>query len=100
MEADKELQKLRIELSFAYGQIDKYRELVKTYELRIMKPKVYVAMHNPMIHESTYGIISIHETRKMAEMAMEFDKAETIKENGEEYCSCMAWAVFEVELLD
>ena len=55
-------------------------------------------MCNPMIHESCYGVISIHETRKGAEIAMEFDKSETIKEEGEEYCDCMRWEVFEMEV--
>jgi len=36
--------------------------------------KVYAAMYNPMIHESTWGIISLHETRKGAEMALSFHK--------------------------
>ena len=41
---------------------------------------VFVALYNPMIDESSFGIISIHKTRKGAEMAMEFHKEEKRKE--------------------
>jgi hypothetical protein len=43
------------------------------------KQIVYVAMYNPMIHESSFGIISIHLTPKGAEMAMEFHRHEAYK---------------------
>ena len=42
--------------------------------------KVYLAMYNPMIYESSFGVISIHKSRKGAEMAMEFHKNEKYKE--------------------
>ena len=41
-----------------------------------MNETVFVALYNPMIYESAFGIISIHKTLKGAEMAMEFHKAE------------------------
>lgn len=41
--------------------------------------KVYLAKYNPMIHESCYLTLSVHRTRKGAEMAMEFHKSESIK---------------------
>jgi hypothetical protein len=44
-----------------------------------MNDIVYMAMYNPMTEESCYGIISIHKTRKGAEMAIEFHKAECRK---------------------
>ncbi len=42
--------------------------------------KVYVALYNPMIYESSFGIISVHKTRKGAEMSIEFHKNEIKKE--------------------
>lgn len=42
--------------------------------------KVFAAMYNPMIHESSFGIISLHKTEKGAQMAMEFDKEQRRKE--------------------
>ena len=45
-----------------------------------MIERVFVALYNPMIYESSPGIISIHKTRKGAEMAMEFHKEEKRKE--------------------
>jgi len=42
--------------------------------------KIFAAMYNPMIYESSFGILSLHKTRKGAEMAMEFHKAECKKE--------------------
>lgn len=48
---------------------------------------VYIAMYNPMIYESSFGVISIHKTRKGAEMAIEFDREERRKEWLEMYPS-------------
>ena len=76
--------------------------------------KLFVAMYNPMIHESCYGVISIHRTRKNAEMAMEFHKSNCKKEwdkyNSErdkkddfdyfQFGQFEAWNVFEFELKD
>ena len=42
--------------------------------------KIFVALYNPMIYESSFGIINIHKTRKGAEMAMEFHKKKLKKE--------------------
>jgi len=50
-----------------------------------MIERVFVALYNPMIYESSFGIISIHKTRKGAEMAMEFHKEEKRKEWEERY---------------
>ena len=41
---------------------------------------VYVAMYNPMIHESVYQTISLHETKRGAEMAIAFHRNEQLKE--------------------
>lgn len=45
--------------------------------------KVFAAKFNPMIEESAYCTISLHETRKGAEMAIEFHKEETKKKEME-----------------
>lgn len=42
--------------------------------------KVYEFWHNPCIHESNDGCISLHKTRKGAEMAMEFHKKQIVEE--------------------
>jgi len=47
--------------------------------------KVFLAMYNPQIHESAFGVISVHKTRRGAEMAIEFDKKEKKKEWEEIY---------------
>jgi hypothetical protein len=71
--------------------------------------KVFIAMHNPMIYESAFGIISVHAKRKGAEMAMEFDKANALKRFNELYKDIPsyspfgtfeAWSVFEFEVND
>lgn len=41
---------------------------------------IYIAMYNPMIYESSYGVLSVHKTQKGAEMAIEFDKEERRRE--------------------
>jgi len=42
--------------------------------------KVFAALHNPMFEESSAYPISLHRTRKGAEMAIEFSKIEVQKE--------------------
>lgn len=46
---------------------------------------LYSFLYNPMIEESSTQTVSIHRTRKGAEMAMEFYKAEQLKEWEELY---------------
>ena len=41
---------------------------------------VYAFMYNPMIYESATATVSLHFSKKGAEMAMEFHKAEQQKE--------------------
>ena len=53
---------------------------------------VYAALFNPCIHESSAGIISLHFTRKDAEMALEYSKSEHIKEHGE----LSDWEVYSI----
>jgi hypothetical protein len=48
---------------------------------------VYAFLYNPMIHESGYVTMSLHETRKGAEIAMEFHR----KEAQEEWEKQMTW---------
>ena len=38
--------------------------------------KVYIATYCPCIFESSYGVISVHKTKRGAEVAMEFHKEE------------------------
>lgn len=75
------------------------------------KEKVFIAMYNPMIYESSFGIISIHKTERGAQMAMEFHKEERrkewlemypLKEEQEEFLfgEFESWKVGEAELLD
>ncbi len=42
--------------------------------------KVFAFKYNPMIEESAYATISLHETKKGAELAMEFHKAKELEE--------------------
>jgi hypothetical protein len=79
-----------------------------------MKDNVFLAMYNPMIHESTFGVISVHKTRKGAEMAVEFHKDSMRKEHNEflkdrdpkddfdygEFDRFLAWNVYEIKLND
>ena len=62
------------------------------------KTIIYAALYNPMIHESTYGIISLHKSLKGAEMALAFHKHATEKEDGIQYCDFMNWSVEEIEV--
>ena len=50
-----------------------------------MKETVWVAFYNPMIEESSAGVISIHKTKKGAEMAMDFHKEKERREWAEMY---------------
>lgn len=70
---------------------------------------VYCFLYNPMIYESSPGTISIHKTRRGAEMAMEFHKAEALKEWNEMYKdeeppskfgTFEYWGIDEVKILD
>lgn len=47
--------------------------------------KVFAFMYNPMIEESAYATVSLHRTRRGAEMAMEFHRNEVYKEWKEIY---------------
>ena len=76
--------------------------------------KVFLALYNPMTEESSFGVLSVHLTRKGAEMAVEFHKEEVRKEHIEflkdidpkddfdygSFDNFKAWCVFEMELQD
>ena len=76
------------------------------------KQYVYEFLYNPDIYENCSSTISIHKTRRGAEMAMEFHKAETKKkfdemidgvEEGEMICElhyddAQRWDIRETEL--
>ena len=47
--------------------------------------KVYAFLYNSCIYESAYATMSLHKTRKGAEMAMAFHKAEKEKEHWDIY---------------
>jgi len=72
---------------------------------------VYAFLYNSCIYESAYATMSLHTTRKGAEMAMEFHKAQKEKEHWEIYNrpddyytnpfgEHEAWAVDEIEVQD
>lgn len=72
---------------------------------------LYQALYNSMIHESSAYTLSIHKTRKGAEMAIEFHKKEIkdkweddFRENEERreypWDFCQWWGVEEIELKD
>lgn len=65
-----------------------------------MNNLVYLAMYNPMIHESTYGVISVHKTKRGAEMALEFHKKECDENPDNFNRGVESWAVFAYELKD
>jgi len=78
--------------------------------------KIYEALYNGMIEESSYATLSIHKTIRGAEMAIEFHKAERFKEHekdeerrkkeyGDDYephkfAQWERWDINETELLD
>lgn len=76
--------------------------------------KVYAFNYCPCIHESGWVTISLHKTRKGAEMAMEFHREVERKEHQEylkrldkearkyavEFGRSEKWEVEEVEILD
>lgn len=73
--------------------------------------KVYGFLYNGMTEESSFATMSLHETRKGAEMAMEFHREEQrkewlsfcpTKEEQEEFPfgNFKAWAVEEFDILN
>lgn len=70
--------------------------------------KVFAAKFNPMIEESAFCVISLHETRKGAEMAVEFHKEETRKQemknsawydnNNRKWDRWFDWSIEEMEV--
>ena len=64
-----------------------------------MPTEIYAAIFNPMIHESGFVTLSIHKTRRGAEMAMEFHKAATIDEDGK-LDNCKIWDVVKMKIED
>lgn len=62
------------------------------------KTIIYAALYNPMIHESTFGIISLHKSLKGAEKSMESHRLWTQQEEGIEYCESMRWGIEEIEV--
>jgi hypothetical protein len=72
--------------------------------------KVFAVMFNPMIEESSFGLISLHKTKEGAERACEEHK-EKIKEEENEtgyyttnphkkWDRWFAWKIEEIEILE
>ena len=71
---------------------------------------VYAALYNGMIHESSFATLSLHRTRRGAEMAIEFHKQEVKKEHDEvfddkhpapfAYDEFKAWLIEEMEVAE
>lgn len=65
-----------------------------------MKPSdeeiIYGVQYNPMIHESVFGCLSLHRSRKEAEMEMEFHKHQRMKED--DYSDVERWTIYEYKL--
>lgn len=56
-----------------------FDEEAELYNIR-KEDIVFAAMYNPMIHESSFGVLSLHRTLKGAHMALMFHKREKRKE--------------------
>jgi len=64
-----------------------------------MPAEIYAVIFNPMIHESGFVTLSVHRTKRGAEMAMEFHKAATIDEDGG-LDNCKFWDVVKMTVED
>jgi hypothetical protein len=53
--------------------------------VKVTDDTLYESLYNPCIHESSAGTISLHRTRKGAEMAVMFHKNKCLKEWEEVY---------------
>ena len=58
--------------------------------------KSSMVQYNPMIHESVFGCLSLHRSRKEAEMEMEFHKHQRMKED--DYSDVERWTIYEYKL--
>jgi len=72
----------RAEINAALDEV--YAELKEKYSDKSKKQKLFGFFYNPCIHESAYGLISIHLTKEGAEKAMSEhkEKARLEFENG------------------
>ena len=75
------------------------------------KEYIWAFMYNPMTEESAWATVSLHKTKKGAEVAMEFHKNEAKKEYEErkkrnggrwpvEFGDFEDWFVKKIEILD
>lgn len=64
------------------------------------RPIIYAVMYNPMVHESTWGLISLHKSLKGAEITLSHHKHNTEKEEGAEYCGSMDWRIQKYDLFE
>jgi hypothetical protein len=69
------------------------------HDKELLSQPIYAAMHNPNIHESTWGVIGLYRTRKGAEMAVEFAK-HTREEDDDEVAEYENYDVFEYLIND
>ena len=68
---------------------------------------LYAFLYNPMIHESIFGLVSLHRTREGAEKALEWHKNEVREEwkyrgADEEYPydQFQSWHIEEIKIQD
>jgi hypothetical protein len=75
------------------------------------KKYIWAFMYNPMIEESAWATVSLHKTKRGAEVAMEFHKNEAKKEYEErkkrrgghwpiEFGAFEAWGVQKLEIFE
>jgi len=56
---------------------------------------LYAFLYNPMIHESIFGLVSLHRTREGAEKAMEWHRKECREEYAEIHGDFINFGHFE-----
>lgn len=112
IEYNREATKAEIDMYRKDGYVkgDGYSEVIFDFRQKnTNKTIVYEFLYNSDCHESTASTISIHKTRKGAEMAMEFHKNEKRndwKKEYEDYSKDFPfdydqwWGIRESELLD
>ncbi len=75
--------KSKYDAECALSLFNVYKNLGKTIDLDLRKEettdKVYEFWYNDCIYESAAACMSLHRTKKGAEMALEFHKAEELK---------------------
>lgn len=79
--------------------------------MKMDKEYIWAFMYNPMIEESNWDTMSLHKTKRGAEIAMELHKSEAKKKYDEqakilggtwpiEFGAFEGWGVFEMEIFE